>query len=613
MGLLAQDPDVEEIDAQYLPSTLGSVLGATASQAFDDAPLLSSIPKAVELDLARTRYAWTQKKFTHDEAKAYVEGDLGLPSDWLDKKDYNKMELDILGRRKREELARRDILGRDPGGFLRGSARLATALGVSVLDPINVASAFIPVISQERYAALLARQSSALGRAGVRVGVGAAEGAVGAAAIEPLTYAVHEQEMADYTMADSLINVGFGGVFGSVLHVGAGAIGDVAARGRLQQIDQTLSAAESMLADADAAASAAPRSAADLGPDPFAARSAAERVRESPALQEELRALKSETGWDTVGGRMIRATEDQSSPDYATVVGRTSWLPRADWWNGRPGGFNETRTNEIIEKAISGGRLGKNETAYLEYLAEIADERVKSRTFAPTKEELDTAGLDGTRDDAFETAMVSRALEIDENAIERLAIKHEDDDAGFLAAVKEFLNERDKNAPARGGGETSGGAQAEPATAVRQLAEASKTTRDAVFQTAIAQTLSDQPIKVDGLMRIDGDRIGAADAIRADAEHAANPDNSPLAEPEAVRAVDEQTTAIKANPLAQATAEMDEAEALLRDAMATLGDMENIPADLRADLDAAREFAGEVDSMSEAASMLVQCAMRHAQ
>lgn len=614
MGLLAQDPEAEEIDGSQLPSTFSSVIRATASQAFDDLPLLSSIPKAVELDLARTRYAWTQPKYDFEGAKGYVESQ-GLPSDWLENKDYNKLELDILSRRKREELQRQDVFSRDDGGILRGSARLATALGVGILDPLNIASAFIPVFSQERYAALLARQSGMLGRAGVRIGVGATEGAVGAAIIEPLTYAVHTQEMADYSLTDSAINIGFGSIFGATLHAGGGVVVDIADRARLRNVDRIIT--ENAPAAPDVApvepvraaeTGAVARADDDTGPDPFARRPATDRVKDTAELQTELREIAKDAGWDTVGGKIIRAPEYEGDPN-PPVIGRTPWLPRADWWPGRPGKFNVEETNQIIEKAIAGERLGSKQREYLEYLVEIADARIRSRYFTPTADELSEVGFAGTRDDSFEVSLVARAKEIDEDAVERFAKQYEDDDAGFLRATKEFVDAHDANADAGGGSRQ--GVSAAPRSASEAVAGANQTTRDAIMRAAIAQTASDQPLRLDGLLKTETDRGAAPAAIRADAAAAAKFENSPIAEIDAVRVADEQAATVKSDPLSQATSEMDEAEALLRDSLATLDDIESLPADIRAELDAADQFSKDVESMNRAASMLAQCAMRH--
>lgn len=613
MGLLAQDPEAEEIDGSQLPSTFSSVIRATASQAFDDLPLLSSIPKAVELDLARTRYAWTQPKYDHEGAKAYVESQ-GLPSDWLDAKSYNKLELDILSRRKRDELQRQDVFSRDDGGILRGSARLATALGVGILDPLNIASAFIPVFSQERYAALLARQSGMIGRAGVRAGVGAAEGVVGAAVIEPLTYAVHTQEMADYSLTDSAVNIGFGSIFGAALHAGGGAIVDIAERARLRSVDRIIAENAPAAAAAPVEPARADESVAavrvddDTGPDPFARRPAVDRVKDSPEIQAELREIAKDAGWDTIGGKIIRAPEYEGDPN-PPVIGRTPWLPRADWWPGRPGKFNVEETNKIIEKAIAGERLGSKQRDYVDYLVEIADARIRSRDFTPTADELSDVGFAGTRDDSFEVSLVARAKEIDEDAVERFAKQYEDDDAGFLRATKEFVDAHDANADAGGGGREGLGAT--PGVASETVAGLNQTTRDAMMRAAIAQTASDQPLRLDGLLKTETDRGAAPAAIRADAAAAAKFENSPIAEIDAVRVADEQAATVKSDPLSQATSEMDEAEALLRDSLATLDDIESLPADIRAELEAADQFSKDVDTMNRAASMLAQCAMRH--
>lgn len=144
-----------------------------------------------------------------------------IPNDGIAEK-----ALDILLKRKREELQRQNVMSRGPDGVGAGAARLGVALYESLFDPLNIASAFIPVVGPARYTRMLAGASSALGRAGVRAGVGAAEGAVGAAMLEPFVYSAAQAEQADYHMTDSLLNVGFGAVFGGALHVGAGAARD---------------------------------------------------------------------------------------------------------------------------------------------------------------------------------------------------------------------------------------------------------------------------------------------------------------------------------------------------------------------------------------------------
>lgn len=120
---------------------------------------------------------------------------------------------------KRDELLRQDIINRGAGGFFEGAAKLTVGLGASVIDPINILSAFIPVVGEARFASLLAQTGSRVATRGL---VGLAEGSVGAAMVEPLVYGLSKAEQRDYTMADSLQNIIFGGVMGGGLHIGGG-------------------------------------------------------------------------------------------------------------------------------------------------------------------------------------------------------------------------------------------------------------------------------------------------------------------------------------------------------------------------------------------------------
>lgn len=141
----------------------------------------------------------------------------------------NEAALQILISNKKDEAAREKALTSGPQGMLPGAARLATSFAASAMDPLNIASGFIPVIPEARAAALLAERGVAA-RAAIRAGIGAAEGGVGQALLEPLSLLSHSQDQADYSMGDSLRNIAFGGVFGAGIHVGGGALMDMVGR-----------------------------------------------------------------------------------------------------------------------------------------------------------------------------------------------------------------------------------------------------------------------------------------------------------------------------------------------------------------------------------------------
>lgn len=134
--------------------------------------------------------------------------------------------LDILIERKREEAKRKFILDNAPASTV--PVQLLAGFAASVLDPINVASAFVPIVGEARYASMLARAGqSVAARAAVRAQVGAVEGAVGAAMLEPLILYASARDQADYNLTNSLLNVAFGSAMGGGLHSAGGLIGDL--------------------------------------------------------------------------------------------------------------------------------------------------------------------------------------------------------------------------------------------------------------------------------------------------------------------------------------------------------------------------------------------------
>lgn len=124
---------------------------------------------------------------------------------------------------ERMEIA--DKLQRADQGIGAKSARLGTELLVSAADPINLASAFIPVVGEARYAAMAAR----FGRPLARIITGAAEGIVGQAAVEPFIYSQAKREQQDYDAYDTLTNLAMGAGIGAVAHTVLGPLLD---RGR---------------------------------------------------------------------------------------------------------------------------------------------------------------------------------------------------------------------------------------------------------------------------------------------------------------------------------------------------------------------------------------------
>lgn len=130
-------------------------------------------------------------------------------------------------KRQYDRRAAEDAIQRGPQGLGAGIRGLGIEFARQAIDPINLAAAFIPVVGEVRMAEMLAEAGAGwAARAGVFARVGAIEGAVGTAALEPAMHYMAGQLQEDYTMADSLLNIAFGGVIGGGLHVGVGTIKD---------------------------------------------------------------------------------------------------------------------------------------------------------------------------------------------------------------------------------------------------------------------------------------------------------------------------------------------------------------------------------------------------
>ncbi len=203
---------------RFIAST-GEMLAATADETWTRNPTTSL-------------YRWGRRQLrgmsddsrvlTADEASA----EYGIDGRLTFEQDISETDAIELRDLKLAEMRRQNTLSRARGGAGQTVAGFGMGLLVSALDPLNIASAFIPVVGPARYARMLERAPTKLGRAGVRAAVGATSGAVGAAMLEPIIYGVAQQEKADYDAYNSLTNLAFGTILGGGLHVAGGAVGD---------------------------------------------------------------------------------------------------------------------------------------------------------------------------------------------------------------------------------------------------------------------------------------------------------------------------------------------------------------------------------------------------
>lgn len=124
--------------------------------------------------------------------------------------DIRLNEAEIIAARKIRETALKQRLQQTEGDFMSGASSLLGGMAGAMLDPINIATMFIPVT--KIIPALKGLKTAGfMGKTAVR-GI---DGLVMNSFAEPLPLWMAGVDQRDYTMADSLFNVTAGGVFGA--------------------------------------------------------------------------------------------------------------------------------------------------------------------------------------------------------------------------------------------------------------------------------------------------------------------------------------------------------------------------------------------------------------
>lgn len=140
-------------------------------------------------------------------------------------RDITPGEAELLMRRKIAETKRMSILTTGNTGLGRTVMGFGTALAVTVIDPVNAASMFMPVVGQAKWAKLLRAAGGSVTTA--RLAKGAIEGFTGAAMVEPFILLAAYKEQSYYNLKDSAINLGFGAILGGAFQTGLGKLGDI--------------------------------------------------------------------------------------------------------------------------------------------------------------------------------------------------------------------------------------------------------------------------------------------------------------------------------------------------------------------------------------------------
>lgn len=215
-GVLAGTRDIEPSGPLSFAGALGSVITGNLSSLGVDAAELRQANQGTRLTREAVDHAFKDAGVKHT-----------APAD-----GYTQSAVDIIVKRQRDAATLRRVDEATPWSWVGSPVRGGAMLLAGLADPLNVASAFVPVVREARVASLLARAGeSALARGATRAGIGAVEGAAGAAIVEAPTFALRTTLQDDYSLTDSLLNMAFGTVAGGGLHAVGGALADSIAGG----------------------------------------------------------------------------------------------------------------------------------------------------------------------------------------------------------------------------------------------------------------------------------------------------------------------------------------------------------------------------------------------
>lgn len=571
-----------------LEPTAGERVRATVADTFSSL-VGPSLLRMGELDEARKWGGGAYGEITPEQARAAVD-ERGLGEHLkIEDRNYNPLELGILVKRKEAELRRQYVLQRAGGGFARGSERLLLSLGTSLLDPLTIATAFVPVVGEARYAGMLERAGASFAkRAAVRGTVGALEGSVGQALVEPIVYSAKQQEQADYTLYDSLANIAFGGVFGGGLHAVGGAVGDFRAGRRTRLIERATETLQNRLQELEQAGAIPPRADTSV-PDPYFDR--------AKALLSEIRSARTVDTNDPASVEKLLGYRPKSLSQFIRETGgindnggelsardvtskRAPGLIRKD--NMGAASVDAVR-ERVFEEGYFPGKRDYNEISDSELFDAIAEDLfVEKRWTSGVEDQLMPARQAGQ----FVDEMASYGFRADMSPSE-------------IATALRDLDEvmRPTEAPNSGADDF---AEYERMMASRRASEASPQTRQAALHGAVAQDLMGEPINVEPAFELDATtRTKPIDETLRELQTPRRPvQETP---PEVVEAAD-------APVIEEQIADLEQSLKDLEAELKAAG--EELPAELRAEIDEANALASESEAFSEAARMLAACAMR---
>jgi hypothetical protein len=298
---------------------------------------------------------------------------------------------------------------RAPAGFWNGAAQYGTQFAADMLDPLNIASMFVPVVGEER---LLAEGAGIGGQILARVGAGAINGTAGQVPLIALQYAQSRMEKDDYSAVNAMTDLAMGAGMGAFFRTAiAGPISDLLGR-RM----------------------AASHVQASLEADPGLRQAALKTAISQAATDSPTQVLPI---FDAAGLRSATEARDNFLNDAAAVE------------NIVPGSPAALRINAIDEELGGGQRLASIEAELgtaipaarreaLEHERSLITEGASpERTQALQEERSHIIALEGARAEAQRSGLLDAAERSETDITSHLQAKHAQDYAALEQMAKD--------------------------------------------------------------------------------------------------------------------------------------------------------------------------------
>lgn len=177
-----------------------------------------------------------------------------------------------------------------------------------------------------------------------------------------------------------------------------------------------------------------------------------------PAKVEAIAGLRSEIGWQEIGGRLLR-------DEAGDVKGRTNWLAKSPFWPNRPNAISEKDAVAALSALEKNEPMSAAQKRFIDYAQQYLEREIQEQVEVDERKEADSVLVEGVPEaENLDAESLDTALDIADDLADDLADdvlfgKGNTDEIAFMRALgftEEEINEaRDKETNQGEVGETA--------------------------------------------------------------------------------------------------------------------------------------------------------------